>query len=259
MALTDLSLFLYGIEVGDPNFALDFRVVSLETPRQANIPFGTYSLTALCEQIIASMKAVAPLETFTCTIDRTAEGGKGNRITIGTTGGFLELLWGTGPRQSVSIHPTIGFGSIDRTGATSYTSTASSGIVLVPDNIGYNFSDDSKNQEVFGSLNISASGTKEAIVYSIQSFFGVQFKYILEPKWNAEWKNLFIWLIQQRLFEFTPEISSPNVILEGTLEKTSASGKGLAFIGREMLPQFPFLYDTGLLKFRKRNIPPITI
>ena len=56
--------------------------------------------------------------------------------------------------------------------------------------------------------------------------------------------------MQQKSLEFTPEISDPNVFYEGTLEQSTADGKGLAFTAKEMLPDFPNLYDIGLMKFR---------
>jgi len=61
------------------------------------------------------------------------------------------------------------------------------------------------------------------------------------------------WLIQQREFEFTPEISSPNLVYEGTLEKTDSDSKGLGFEFKEMLPDFPFYYRTGMMQFRLKQ------
>jgi hypothetical protein len=57
-------------------------------------------------------------------------------------------------------------------------------------------------------------------------------------------------MIQQRQFEFTPDLTAPTIFYDVTLESIPADGKGLGFMGMEMLPDFPFQYDTGLMKFR---------
>ncbi len=80
----------------------------------------------------------------------------------------------------------------------------------------------------------------------------MQFKYEPASAVNAGWDPLITWLIQQRNLEFTPEITSPTTFFECTLEKTGADGKGLSHMWKEMLPDFPGLYDSGLLTFRKK-------
>ena len=252
MALTAQSLFLYGFQVKANNSSLDFRAVSLETPRQATLRLGFYSLTSLMEEIVRAMQAVDPARTYTVTANRTIGGGLQNRVTISTSGGFLQLLFGTGPRNASTVAPLIGFNSADYSLATTYTGSFSAGIVLVPNLVGYNYLSPSFFQKNFGSVNVSASGEKEAIVFQLQTFWQVQFKYIPGTTWVSQWVALMQWLIQQSLFEFTPEVSSPTVFFEGTLESSPQDGKGLAFTAMEMLPKYPNLYDTGLLKFRQR-------
>ena len=252
MALQAQSLFLYNYEVTELNSALDFRVVALETPRQATLELGTYSLTGLLEQIVLQLKAQANLFDFTATADRTVNGGTENRITIDTTSGFFELLFGSGPRFGTSCAPLIGFPATDQTGATTYTGTSTSGTTLIPDLIGYNYLRPEYFKKNFGNVNIAADGTKESIVWQLQEFWQVQFKYEPQTRLISEWEPLMNWLIQQNPLEFTPEITSPNDFFEGTLEKTSQDGRGLAHTWKEMLPRFPFLYDSGLLTFRKR-------
>jgi len=109
------------------------------------------------------------------------------------------------------------------------------------------------NQKVFGNVNISTSGKKEAIIFNIQRFFTVDFKYEPTAKVVAEWSPLNRWMIQQRLIDFTPEITAPTVFIESTLETHVGDGRGLGFVMREMLPNFPELWVTGLMKFRVTN------
>lgn len=252
MALTAKSLFLYGFQVRQNNSSIDFRAVSLETPRQATLSFGFYSLDSLATEISRAMKAVDPTRDYTVTVNRTIDGGLQNRVTITTSGGFLQLLFMTGPRTASTVAPLIGFNTVDYSGNTTYTGWFSAGTAFVPSFVGYNFLGTEFIQKNFGAVNVSASGDKEAIVFQIQEFWQVQFKYIPKTEWTTSWLPLMRWLIQQRLFDFTPEVSSPNTFYEGTLDQSGSDGKGLAFQGTEMLPSFPNLYDSGLLRFRKR-------
>jgi len=100
---------------------------------------------------------------------------------------------------------------------------------------------------------VSASGLKEAIVFSFQQFISTEFKYEPKVKVENEWIPFLRWAIQQRPFEFIPMITDPDIFIDVTLERTSEDGKGLGFRMMEMLPQLPNLYKTGTLVFRKNN------
>ena len=252
MALTGQSMFLYNFTVNDNNAAFDFRVIPAETIRQATLRFGFYSLNALLDEIVRALTEAAPDNVFTATVDRTIAGGTENRITITADTADFEMLFGTGPRAGITVAETIGFTDTDFTGFASYVSTTSSGTRMFPNFVGYNYLSPTFNRKVFGNVNISASGQKEAIVYNIQQFWQVQFKYIPQATWITQWSPLIIWMIQQRLIEFTPDISVPSVFFESTLEATDTSGDGLGHMSREMLPNFPFEYDSGLLKRKIR-------
>lgn len=254
MALGAKSLFLYGFQVTQANSSIDFRAVALETPRQATLRLGFYSLTSLGEEIKRAMQAVDSTRVYTVTVNRNVAGGLQNRVTISTSGAFFSLLFGSGPRNASTTAPLIGFTSTDQTGFLTYTGTLSAGIVFVPSLPGYNFLQPEFYQKNFGAVNVSASGEKESVVFQIQEFWQVQFKYIPKAEFLSGWNPLMRWMIQQRGIEFTPEVSSPSTFFEGTLESTQQDGKGLMFIGAEMLPSFPNVYDIGLLKFRKRII-----
>jgi hypothetical protein len=253
MALTAKSLFLYGFTVDASNCNLDFRVVALETPRQAVLKFGYYSLTGLLTEIVRAMTEKAPTFVFTATANRTFNNNTENRVTIATTGSHLELLFASGPNNASDLHALIGFADTDQTGFTTYTGSLTTGTAVVNDfRTGFNFIGPDSMQKVFGSVNISANGDKEAIVFQLQEFFQVQFKYEPQSRLATDWKPLWRWLIQQRMVEFTPEITSPGIFYEATLETSSYESKGLGFQMKEMLPNFPQLWDTGLMIFRKK-------
>lgn len=251
MALQQKSLLLYGLQVTALNASLDFVVaMSGPTTLQATIPVGYYSLGDLMEAIVTAMAVVDTVNTYTITANRTYSNGTANRVTIATSGTYLSLLFASGPRTVSTIAPLIGFTVADQTGALTYTGTSSAGTILEPVWWGKNYQDVNMLRTNFGSLNISANGTKEAIIYQIQEFFEVQFDY--EPYVNiaASWMPFMTWAIQQSAFEWTPDITAPNTVYDVTLESTEEDGQGLSYRMKEMIPEMPGLHTTGLLKFR---------
>lgn len=252
MALRARSLFLYGLRVTNENSSIDF-IASMGGPTlQATLTLGFYSLTDLMLEIKRAMEAVDGTNTYTITADRTYAGGLQNRVTIATSGSYLSLLFGSGPRATSSVAPLIGFLSADQLGGTTYTGTSTAGTALAPALTAYNYIPTTAFRKVFGSLNISTTGEKEAVVFQIQEFFQAQFKYEPTATITTTWPDLMNWMIQQKPLEFTPEITSPNEFYNCTLERTGADGKGLGYTMKEMLPQFPGLWDTGVLTFRKK-------
>lgn len=251
MALGQRSKFLYSFTVTEQNSAIDFVIASGGPTIFATLRFGFYSLTSLLTEIARSMTAADPDHIYFATADRTAGGGLENRVTIRTTNGvFLSLLFGSGPRSGTSIAATVGFTATDKTGFLTYTGTFTSGTSLVSIIRGYQFLSPDFNHMLYGSVNISASGKKETITYNLQQFWQVQFKYEPSTKVSLEWRPFFDWAIQQRALEFTPDITQGATFFEGTLEKTQADGKGLGYKMTEMIPNFPNLYDTGVMTFR---------
>lgn len=250
MALTSKSLFLYNFEINQLNSSLDFRAVSGGSILQATLRYGFYSLGGLMTEIKRAMESTDPAHVYSVSADRTFVSGTENRVTIATNGIYLDLLFQTGPRAVSSVHPLIGFTTTDKTGAISYQGTLTAGTSLVPDYIGYSYLGPEMMRNVFGALSITASGQKEAIVWAIQKFLQVEFKYEPEAKVMTEWTDFMTWAIQQRAFEFTPKVSTPSTYFDVTMETTSADGKALGYKIDEMLPEFPFFYKTGMLKMR---------
>lgn len=255
MALKAVSNFLYGFQITALNRSLDFRAVSGDPIKMATLNIGYYSLTDLMKEIVRAMTSVDPLRIYIVSANRTfgTPTGTENRITISTNGAYLDLLFGTGPRFASSVGNLIGFPASDQTGATSYTGNSSAGTSLVSEYNGYNYLSPEMIRTVFGALNVSANGGKEAIVWNLQKFFEVTFKYEPEAKVITQWADMLSWAVQQKPFEFTPEITSPNLFYNCTLESTSGDGKGLGYKITEMLPDFPFNYQTGNMRFRLKE------
>ena len=251
MALTQKSLFLYNLQVTSLNSSIDFKASSGGPVLQATVPIGYYSLGDLMNAIVSAMAAVDTVNTYTVTANRTYSGGTQNRVTISTSGAYLSLLFASGSRSASTIAPLIGFAVADQTGATTYTGTSSAGTTLQPVWWGKNYLDVNSLRTNFGSLNISANGTKEAITYQIQQFIEVQFDYEPYSAVVNAWQPFLTWAIQQQGFEFTPDITQPNTVYNVTLESTEEDSQGLGYRMKEMLSDgLPFLYSSGLLKFR---------
>jgi hypothetical protein len=253
MALSKPSLFLYGLQVTEFNRSVDFKAASGGPEKQATLTIGYYSLSGLATEIKKQMQVADPAHTYTVSIDRTISGGTQNRITISTSGSFLSLLFGTGSRSSSSVAGLIGFNGADYTGLTSYLGSSSAGIAFVTNMAAYNFLPPEYLRKAFGSLNVSASGVKEAVVFATQKFWQAQFKYVPAADADSKWVPFLNWAMLQRELEFTPQITSPTTFYVGTMETTSEDGKALGYRLTEMLPQFPNLYDTGLIKFRVKE------
>lgn len=250
MALTAKSLFNYGIQVTTLNRNLDFVAASGGSTLTAVLTLGFYSPTGLASAIAFAMQSQDPNNIYTVTVARNIMGGTQNRITVATNGTFLSLLFGSGPNAATSPASIMGFNASDYTGATSYTGSSSTGTILMPDFVGYNYNDSTNQAKLFGAVNVSTSGLKESVTFNIQYFVDVEFKY--EPSSKlSDWSAFFTWAIQQRQFDFTPEISNPDVFYNVTLESTEVDDKGLGYKMREQLDEsLPFFYTTGALKFR---------
>jgi len=252
MALRNPSLMLYGFEITALNRYISFGTSAGENPgsmttRTATLTVGFYSLTTLATEVARALAASDSTHTYTVSVDRTIAGGLENRVTISTDYSYLAIYFSTGNPSNPGT--LLGFGSVDLTGSTSYTGTATAGTALIPNQLGYNFLSPTAMQKNFGVLNISASGLKESIVFALQSFWQVQFKYIPESLLESDWLPWVQWMIQQREFDFTPDITDPTTFYTGTLEDPN---QGLDFTFSEMLPNFPFNYQTPIMKFRVR-------
>jgi hypothetical protein len=249
MALTSKSLFLYGFTVDAYNANLTFNIGGSDLI--GTIPYGYYSLETLCQAVMTALSSLAPSRLFSYSIDRTVSGGTQNRVTFTCNTGIFQLNF----LVPSSIGPTLGFLSLNYTGSLSYTSNLSAGTTLVPELVGYTYLGPDFYKDINGSVNISATGLKEAVVFQIMQFIQVEFKYEPQAKTIIQWSPFWNWAIQQKVFEFTPQVSDPTTYYEVTLEKSSTNGKGLGFKMTEMLPNFPFYYQTGLITMRRQINP----
>lgn len=249
MALSSKSLMNYGLEITAMNQNLDFKIASLGAQLTAVIPLGFYSVKGLCDTIALALLNADSSNNYTCSVSYNYLGGTQNRITIQTTGTYLSLLFGTGTHVLTSIASLIGFNQVDYSGALFYVGSQSAGTVFIPLLNAYNYLGPETTLKVFGAVNVSASGLKETVTFNFQQFIQLEFMYEPEDR-LTEWQLFWRWAIQQRNFDFIPEITNPSVLFQVSLEKTDYDGKGLGYQMKEMLPNFPNLYRTGSIQFR---------
>lgn len=250
MALTDKSLFLYGYTISNTNQNIPFKILGGGSELTAVVPAGNYTLSTLATAIVSALETADPAHIYTVTINRTLSSNLQNRVTIATNGAFLSILFSSGTTASTSIRDTIGFAHTDRTGALTYTGTLTTGTALQTAWWGFNYQSPDSYQKNLGNVSMSASGLKETISWSIQRFVQVEFKYEAQADMIAYWSPMLIWMSKGLPFEFTPNTNVPATFYACTLEKSSADGKGLGFLMKEMIPDFPFRYTTGALEFR---------
>lgn len=249
MALSSKSLFVYGIEITTLNRNIDFKISGGGDELTAVLDLGFYSPQTLAQEIALQLQTIDSANIYTVSLATNVAGGTQNRITISTNGTYLDLLFATGTNALTSAASVMGFNSSDYTGDTTYTGSSTVGTTLSPTYLGYNYLDEKSTKKVFGAVNVSASGLKEAVTFNIQEFLYVEFRYEAKDRLGL-WENLFNWLIQQKPFDFIPEISDPTTFYSVTLEMTEFDSKGLGYQMREMLPDFPNFYQTGRLQFR---------
>lgn len=250
MALTGLSLIRYGLEVNAFNSSLDFKNTLGGSEINATLQVGFYSLTSLMDEVVRAMNEADPANIYGYSIDRSINSGTECRVTITTSGSYLSLLFATGSRAITSCASLLGYNATDYTGATSYQSATSAGTSFLTARIGYTYQSPETSRKVQGSVNISASGEKEAIVFNVMQFLEVEYRHEPQAKAYTTWADFFTWAIKQRLFEITPVVSDYATFYEVTIDSTEYDGKGLGYQMREMLPEFPFYYRTGKLRMR---------
>jgi len=251
MALRDKSLFLYGYEINNTNYYIPFKNSGGGSEIDAVLTAGFYTLETLATEIARAMNAADTSNTYTCTVDRTYSSNLQNRVTIATNGSFLSLLFSSGVTAAASVRDVIGFAHTNQTGATTYTGSTTTGTALHTAWYGFNYQSPTVNLRTIGASNIATDGTKETVWWSVQQFSTVQFKFEAQADVLVSWQPLIAWMVKGRPFELTPEVSSPTTVYSYTLEKSSADGKGLGLQMKEMIPDFPLLYDTGLMEFRR--------
>lgn len=252
----DVAIFNYGFDISIFNQFIDYRVVSLGPILTATLNIGNYTLTGLLAEITRAMQAVDINNTYTWSVDRTVDAGRGNRVRVQTSGSYLDVLLGTGPNAGNSPAPLIGFPATDQTGGTNYSGSGNAGTILVPDMPTYDYLAPDEFATNDGVKNVSSSGIKETLVFAQMYFAQGQWKYITNEFGNTQkdqWNTFLRYATRQNKFEFSPSIEEDtSLVYQVTMEKTPADGKdALAYTLQQMLGEGLYrYYDTGKMTMR---------
>lgn len=251
----DIALFLYGFDVTAFNKYVNFKTSSMGAELTATLTVGNYTCTQFMAEIKRAMQAADPAHTYTVGLNRAVNSGLSNRMTISTSGTYLDILFLSGSNAANSIKILAGFDSANYTGSTSYTGSTNAGTILVPQFSTYDYNGPDNMVTNDGVKNVSATGIKETLVFAQMYFIQGQWKYITNFNGNTqltEWQNFMKYATRQLQFEFTPSIyEATDTFYQVTLESTSSDSNGMGYQFKQQQGEGLYrFYDTGILKFR---------
>lgn len=255
MMSRDQALFLYGFDVTAFNRYIPFKRTLLGTELLATLNIGNYSCTEFMAEAKRAMEVADPLNTYTITLNRTVLSNTQNRMSILTSGSYLDVLFGSSTSAANSTRDLMGFAHSDQTGATSYTGYQNAGTILLPEFATWDYLGPDDYVTNDGVKSVSAAGIKETLVFAQMRFIQGQWKYITDFSGRTqltEWRAFMKYATRQLKFEFTPSINEdPDQFYQVTLESTPADGNGLAYkLVQQRGEGLYRFYDTGVLKFR---------
>src|SRR5271157_1826199 len=113
MAQFDRSLFLYGFDITADNQFINFQKASGGPVLTAIIPIGNYTCTQFLFQVSVQMQLADGSNTYNVSINRGVPSVSSNRVTIATSGSYLNILFGSGINSANSCAALLGFDPID--------------------------------------------------------------------------------------------------------------------------------------------------
>lgn len=254
----DQALFLYGHDVNQFNNRIPFKISGGGSELIATLNEGNYTATEFMAEIVRALTTADGSNTYTVTLNRTVSANTENRMTVTTSGGYLDLLFGSGSTALSSPRILMGFDAVDYTGATSYTGTLTSGTILIPAYPTYNYHGPDVEKKSDGVKNVSAFGIKETLVFSQVGFFEGEWKWITDLDGSlqkTQWITFLEYATRQKKLEFTPSLTeSAGTFYQCTLESTPEDSNGLAYKLKQMTGQGLWrVYMTGNYKFRVKQ------
>jgi hypothetical protein len=261
MALNTFSIFYYGLKITggtSANNNLNF----LE-PNDGNVELtavidpGTYTYSELITAITTAMNAVGDLD-YTVTVDRDTQ-----VMTIASTDTF-ELLIGTGSQKGISPFVLLGFtGSVDLTGASTYTGDSPSGDSYSPQFILQDYDDkDNFKERNDPSVNVAASGEVEVVSFGLVSFYRFGIKFITNlamdgkviknnPTGVADARRFFESITERGAFEIMTDISNRSNFSKVILDALDGSRTGTGYRLKELTARnLPGYYEVNNIKLR---------
>lgn len=255
MSISTFSLFYYGYEITRENNIINFDEGGGELT--ATISIGRYTATTLQAAIITAMDG-AGSNTYTAVFDRDTR-----LYTISADASF-DLLIGTGAQKGLAPFTLLGFtGSVDLTGALTYTGDSVSGDFYEPQFILQDYVQPEHFQEkVDATVHESANGDIETISFGTRRFIEMNMMFITDkqqdgkiiknnPSGVADVERFLQSLITKGDVEFMADINSKNEFLSLKIENLPSNSKGTGYrLREEIAKSLPGYYTTGKMKFR---------
>lgn len=257
MSLQTRPVFYTVGDVNELNNQINFVEPNIApTELTANISVGSYSMTELMNEIVLALNSAGD-QTYTATFNRDT------RIVTISSSDTFELLFSSGT-STIQINDLIGFGSTDRTGASTYDGVTAMGDEYVPQFPVQNFIDfDDDVQNVQSNVNESASGIQEVVTFGQRKTMTMNITNItdrfkakgnfIENNSNAvqDARDFLSFAITKSNLEFMKDRSDRATFHKVLLESTTASRDGTGFRLRELVGQgLEGFYETGNLRFR---------
>lgn len=263
--ITTLSQFYFGHSISNGsggslgNFTIDFI-----EPDDGNVEItaslnpGDYTLMEFIAEVERALNESGEL-TYTVSVDRETR-----LISISADGNF-DLLTNSGSTQGTAVWDLLGFETAaDYTGDDNYTADNPSGSVYRPQAVVQDYMGRDDNLEKQdASVNISASGQVQTVIYGDARFFEMNIKPItnltglhcnsFEEDSQAVLKarTFLSYAIQKSKMEFMPDRDDPDTFYNVLLESTKSDRDGVGF---RLEPLIKDYYETGLLKFREVTV-----
>lgn len=247
------SVFYYIESVTNENFYLDFNEGSGEL--SAEINSGHYTHTGLADVIAEAMNAVGT-QAYTVTFNRSSR-----TFTISASANF-SLLTTSGTHAGADIFSLIGFTGADKTGANTYTGTASGSEYKPQFKLQEYVDPEDLQKAVQASVNKSASGITETVTFGIEKFFEFNIQFITNIDQGAgsvvetnltglNDARLFMrFIVSKRDIEFMPDRDDRDLFYTISLESTEESSEGVGYRLKELYTKnLPYYFETGKLVF----------
>lgn len=245
----NLSSLNFGIEVTPNNRSIDFKTSGGGPEKQATLRVGLYSVSSLKTEVQRAMAAADPANTYTVTINRTVSAGTQNRITLATSGAFLSLLFATGTRTGSNAGSLLGYGAMDKTGATSYVSTNSVGTILLPSYPPQDFQPLGTIYDSKSSINDSTSGKIETVSFTSFRNFEFRFRWIEYGSSEfAGFQSFAQWILRGGPVEFVSDRADVSTLAVGVPINVRRP-----FELNRMVPNFYDYFETPVMTFREQS------
>lgn len=256
MALKTKCKFYFGVIIEQDNNIFDFDDGGGEI--SAAIPVGEYSPQQFALLLQASLNASGS-QTYSCVFNRVTK-----KIVISATSNFSILIH-SGAHTGSTFYKNIGFtGSIDLTGANSYTSDDVCCLEYAPQFYLLDYTPLEHNiKSVKASINETGSGNVEVIRFGTKRMMECSIEFITNQVFNNDSaistninavENTLIFmgfLIKKSIIEFMQDKSDTANYQTLMLESTESDQSGVGFKLVEMSEYGSGFYKTGKLIFRE--------